>query len=669
MKKINKAAITIVELIVVITILAILWTISILAFQGYTVNARDSVRVYDLNSIKTAIEYARIEQWQYITPDNGIDITYSWSVIVRNQGVFWNAAKRKTKRLDKVPLDPLTQDEYTFSVTANGWEFELWAIMEWDDLVYWWPSILNTTYAATSYRAYINGTYNGKIAKASSGGLDYIFALPSIISTDLWTPTISYITTNNLLVKKWYENLPSSYNNTDNGSSTLLERDFINEDEVVVFEWSFDDLKDEESEQILFLSNLQEAYSGTVISNISEIKEILDVDTTNNIEWTQFLAQILIKNTVDRNFDITAINSQNPFFVAITCDGRSPWATFIEEGVTYTVVENWTGTNGIKNISNLALIDPDWTWTNLCTSLVTDMSALFYNNSSFNEDISTWDTSWVTHMWSMFRWATWFNKPLNSWNVSEVRYFTGMFWWANSFNQPLDSWDTQSLTQSRNMFMDATSFNQSIDSWNMSGVQYTDLMFRWATSFNQPLNSWTLSSVTNMSQMFSGASSFNQPLNLWDTSSVTTMTEMFMNASSFNQAINSWDTSNVRTVWYMFSWASEFNQSLNSWDTSKFISMYEMFSGATNFNWNISSWDTSIVSDMYSTFYGASSFNQPLNSWNTSNVTQMVSTFRNASSFNQSLNSWSVGAVWSCTLFSNWSPLLETNKPSFTCSQ
>jgi len=104
MKVLNKKAITIVELIVVVTILAILGTISMLAFQGYAMNARDSVRSYDLNNIKSAIEYVKVEQWTYITPDNPEQITYSWSVLVRTQWVFWTGAKRKTKRLDKVPL-------------------------------------------------------------------------------------------------------------------------------------------------------------------------------------------------------------------------------------------------------------------------------------------------------------------------------------------------------------------------------------------------------------------------------------------------------------------------------------------------------------------------------------------------------------------------------------
>ena len=64
MNDINKKAFTLVELIVVITILAVLWTIAFISLQSYTISARDSVRVADLNTIKSAIEYARREQWE-----------------------------------------------------------------------------------------------------------------------------------------------------------------------------------------------------------------------------------------------------------------------------------------------------------------------------------------------------------------------------------------------------------------------------------------------------------------------------------------------------------------------------------------------------------------------------------------------------------------------------
>ncbi|MFK7780612.1 MAG: prepilin-type N-terminal cleavage/methylation domain-containing protein, partial [Candidatus Gracilibacteria bacterium] len=48
----NKKAFTLVELIVVITILAILGTIAFISLQGYSKSSRDSVRISDVSNMK-----------------------------------------------------------------------------------------------------------------------------------------------------------------------------------------------------------------------------------------------------------------------------------------------------------------------------------------------------------------------------------------------------------------------------------------------------------------------------------------------------------------------------------------------------------------------------------------------------------------------------------------
>ena len=50
-------------------------------------------------------------------------------------------------------------------------------------------------------------------------------------------------------------------------------------------------------------------------------------------------------------------------------------------------------------------------------SAVTDMSLMFYNAQSFNQDLSAWDVSAVTDMYSMFCYAQSFNQNLSAWDV------------------------------------------------------------------------------------------------------------------------------------------------------------------------------------------------------------------------------------------------------------
>ena len=172
-----KKGFTLVELIVVITILAILWTIAFISLQWYAANARDSRRISDIWNIKKSLELFTLQTEKYPLPDNGETVTYSWEIVWIQWTLWDNAVEQLSRNLKKKPLDPITEEEYIYSTTENRWEYEILAIYEW------WitnNTILNQTHAADTWYVKVDGTYNQLYTSTDS----FIIPTPSLITSE-----------------------------------------------------------------------------------------------------------------------------------------------------------------------------------------------------------------------------------------------------------------------------------------------------------------------------------------------------------------------------------------------------------------------------------------------------------------------------------------------------
>ena len=166
-----------------------------------------------------------------------------------------------------------------------------------------------------------------------------------------------------------------------------------------------------------------------------------------------------------------------------------------------------------------------------------------------NLEITAADTPNLSNVSSM-SWAFVYTdfstaSEMNNWNTENITDMSFMFYDASSFNQDIGDWDVSNVMHMSGMFWDASSFNQDIGGWDVSNVADMIAMFYAASSFNQDIGGWDVSNVADMSFMFYAASSFNQDIGGWDVSNVTDMREMFFEAFSFNQDIGGWNLNNL----------------------------------------------------------------------------------------------------------------------------
>ncbi|MDD2916520.1 MAG: prepilin-type N-terminal cleavage/methylation domain-containing protein [Candidatus Gracilibacteria bacterium] len=127
----NFLGFTLIELIVVITILVILGTIAFVNLGGFQSSARDSSRVENLSNLKKGLDMFQIKTGSYPMPEGSVIITASGTTIVSYQGFAKDGVGSMARLSPGATQDPLDTSIYTtYSVNADRTKMELMNFLE-----------------------------------------------------------------------------------------------------------------------------------------------------------------------------------------------------------------------------------------------------------------------------------------------------------------------------------------------------------------------------------------------------------------------------------------------------------------------------------------------------------------------------------------------------------
>ncbi len=169
------------------------------------------------------------------------------------------------------------------------------------------------------------------------------------------------------------------------------------------------------------------------------------------------------------------------------------------------------------------------------------MYMLFYNQETFDEDLSKWNVSGIYNMNNMFRGCVSFTgKGLEKWNVSWLHLCHSMFNGCDSLICDLSKWKVFNVEICENMFWGCSNFNSDLSNWNVQNIKYANGMFNGCTQFNSDLSKWNVCELEESNHMFNGCINLKSDFNQWNIKKLSNCNGMFNNTHISFYSVFSW---------------------------------------------------------------------------------------------------------------------------------
>ena len=267
---------TLIELVVTMTLVAILWTIAaVYVFDSFW-KSRDSARITSIGQIVQNMDLFKIDTGKYPEPDTPTIVTFSWAELWK-QWEFWSSVSQKLWVYGSdYPKDPLYENNYTYSVTNNYTEYQIWAIIEdtQSSLDQELASLIIPQAQAAVTTAHVRWNYNWFLARAVNWSDHNFLVMPSIIASDLSSTDIIDIIDNERLVFDEFFNLPDVYKD----SVETYGGFYYFPEQPVIYSWALTGLQNRDTLNT-FINEMKFIYASSQIATFPKYQTLIEWDT------------------------------------------------------------------------------------------------------------------------------------------------------------------------------------------------------------------------------------------------------------------------------------------------------------------------------------------------------------------------------------------------------